>query len=74
VFVDNPLSPPEQSLSITKDGVTAKEQFSRRPTYEFQLEAFRDAVLKGTLVPTRGADSLATIQLLDSIRALASKG
>ena len=74
LFVDNPLSPPEQSLSITKDGVTTKEQFSWRPTYEFQLEAFRDAVLKGAPVQTRGADSLATIRLVENIRALASKG
>jgi predicted dehydrogenase len=74
LFVENPLSPEDQSLMITKNGIATKEQFSSRSTYAFQLEAFRDAVLKGSFVSTRGADSLATIRILDNIRTLASKG
>ena len=71
LFVDNPLSPPEQTLVLDIDGNIAEERFSSRSTYCFQLEAFRDAVSGGATVYTRGDDSLATIRLLQDIRALA---
>jgi predicted dehydrogenase len=77
LFVNNPLSPPEQSLTIDIGGTVSEEVFSNRTTYAFQLEAFRDAVLQGGLhgtpVHTRGEDSLKTIKLLSDIRALAMK-
>ena len=73
LHVDNPLSPKEQRLELTRDGVMTEEQFTSRPTYAFQLEAFCDAVLHGQPVPTRGEDSLATIRLLSAIRKLAMK-
>jgi predicted dehydrogenase len=71
--VPNPLSPKEQVLTLTAGGQTTEEQFTPRPTYAFQLEAFRDAVLNGTAVRTRGDDSLKNIQNLSNIRALAMK-
>lgn len=74
LFVENPLSPHEQTLTLEKDGEPKEETFTSRPTYAFQLEAFRDAVLVGKQVQTRGTDSLRTIQLLSDIRALAMKG
>ena len=75
LFVDNFLSPPkQQTLTFDIDGQITEERFTGRPTYPFQLEAFRDAVLRGESVHTRGADSLATIQLLQDIHALAEKG
>ena len=74
LFVNNPLSPPkEQSLTLDIDGRITEERFTTRPTYSFQLEAFRDAVVKGERVHTRGVDSLATIQALQRIRTLAGK-
>jgi predicted dehydrogenase len=73
LFVDNPLSPKEQVLILDIGGNVTEERFTSRPTYSFQLEAFRDAVINGASVQTRGADSHATISLLHDIRALASK-
>jgi predicted dehydrogenase len=73
LLVPNPLSPGEQSLTLTLGGKTTEEAFTARPTYAFQLEAFRDAVLDAKPVYTRGADSLQTIKLLSDIRALAMK-
>jgi predicted dehydrogenase len=73
LFVDNPLSPSVQTLTLTVDGEIFEETFTSRPTYSFQLEAFRDAVLTGTPVATRGEDSLKTIRLLSGIRSTAQK-
>jgi predicted dehydrogenase len=70
----NPLAPQrEHRLKLNIDGVESVEEFTRRPTYAYQLEAFRDAVLHGTSVPTRGEDSLATIRLLSAIQEIATK-
>jgi predicted dehydrogenase len=71
LYVDNPLSPKEQLLVLTSNGVVSEERFTGRPTYSFQLEAFRDAILQGRPVKTRGEDSLATIRLLSEIRSQA---
>ncbi|MBL0924544.1 MAG: Gfo/Idh/MocA family oxidoreductase [Sphingomonadaceae bacterium] len=71
LFVDNPLSPAEQKITLEKSGAATEELFTGRPSYSFQLEAFRDAVTGGRSVYTRGADSLKTIQILSDIRALA---
>jgi predicted dehydrogenase len=71
LFVDNPLSPNVQTLTLTLDGEATDETFTSRPTYSFQLEAFRDAVLSGAPAATRGDDSLKTIRLLSEIRSTA---
>jgi predicted dehydrogenase len=69
----NPLSPQRSyGFTLTVDGVTTEEEFTTRPTYSFQLEAFRDGVLHGAPVATRGEDSLATIRLLSDILAKAN--
>lgn len=74
IRVENPLSAAfPQSITITVNGAETVETFTRRPSYAFQLEAFRDAVLHGAPVPTRGGDSLATIRLLAAIRDIARK-
>ena len=73
LFVKNPLSPPKQTLTLDIGGLVSEEVFSGRPTYSYQLEAFRDAVLRDAPVHTRGADSLATITLLNDICAFAMK-
>ncbi|NJM49788.1 MAG: hypothetical protein HC843_01955 [Sphingomonadales bacterium] len=71
--VNNPLNPQKgHSLILERDGQEpVSEQFTLRPTFRYQLEAFRDAVTQGADVPTRGQDSLNTIKLLDAIRAKA---
>ena len=73
--VSNPLSPQSgHRLSIrSADGAETVETFPLKPTYAYQLEAFRDAVLHGNPVPTRGLDSLATIRLLAAICEKAQK-
>jgi predicted dehydrogenase len=73
--VTNPLAPQHgHSLVLTdKSGVTTTEQFPLRPSFSYQLEAFRDAVMHGKAMPTRGKDSLATIRLLSAIRDAARK-
>jgi predicted dehydrogenase len=73
LYVDNPLSPKLQTLNLTVEGVAKEECFTERPTYSFQLEAFRDAICDGKPVHTRGKDSLATISILSEIRATANK-
>jgi predicted dehydrogenase len=72
--VHNPLAPQMgHDFLLTVNGEASEEQFSKKSTYAFQLEAFRDAVLHGVPVPTRGEDSLATIRLLSAIRDAARK-
>jgi predicted dehydrogenase len=72
--VINPLSPPRgHMLKLNIGGQQTEEQFTTKSTYAFQLEAFRDAVLDGKPVPTRGEDSLNTIRLLSAIRDAAVK-
>ena len=42
-----------------------RETVDGRTTYHHQLEAFRDAVVDGVPAPTGGADSIATMELID---------
>lgn len=75
LMVSNPLSPQSgHRLSIrSAGGAQTVETFPLKPTYAYQLEAFRDAVLHGSPVPTRGLDSLATIRLLAAVCEKAQK-
>ena len=43
------------------------EKFPRKPTYEYQLEAFCAAVLRGEPTLTPPADSIANMRVLDAI-------
>jgi predicted dehydrogenase len=49
------------------DGSSRREQFPRIPTYRYQLEAFRDAVLDGGPVLTGPADSEANMAVVDAV-------
>jgi predicted dehydrogenase len=74
LMITNPLAPQAgHRFELTTDGRATEEQFDRRSSYAFQLDAFRDAILHGTPVPTRGADSLATIRLLSAVQNAAVK-
>ena len=72
--IRNPLAPHMgHAFRLIKDGITTDQQFTTRSTYALQLEAFRDAIVKGASVPTRGADSLATMHMLEAIQNAARK-
>jgi predicted dehydrogenase len=72
LHIINPLAPQRgHKLTLTLDGETVEETFTMRSTFAFQLDAFRDAVLHGKPVATRGGDSLATLTMLARIDQLA---
>ncbi len=72
--VMNPLAPQSgHSLILTIAGTVTEESYTKKSTYAFQLEAFRDAVVGNGAVPTRGKDSLATMILLENIQRCAVK-
>jgi predicted dehydrogenase len=49
------------------DGSSRRERFPRIPTYRYQLEAFRDAVLDGAPVLTGPPDSVANMAVIDAV-------
>ena len=66
--VINPTSPQLwHRMRVKVDGNTRTEKFSRRPTYEYQLDAFCAAVLRGEPTLTPPADSIANMRVLDAI-------
>jgi predicted dehydrogenase len=66
--VINPTSPQLwHRMRVKVDGTTRTEKFSRRPTYEYQLDAFCAAVLRGAPTLTPPADSIANMRVLDAI-------
>ena len=74
LHVRNLLAPQlGHALTLTVDAVTTEEQFPLRPTYAYQLEAFRDALATGVPPATRGANTRATVALLNAIRDKATR-
>lgn len=72
LIIDNPLSANfPQRLTLVRNGEFATEEFTRRTSFAFQLDAFRDAVQDGAPVATGGAESLAIIRQISDICALA---
>ncbi len=66
--VVNPTSPQLwHRMRVKAGGNTRTERFTRRPTYEFQLEAFCAAVLRGEPTLTPPADSIANMRVIDAI-------
>lgn len=66
--VVNPVSPHRyHRLSVKGGGESRLEHLSRRPTYEYQLEAFCATVLRGEPSLTPPADSIATMTVIDAI-------
>jgi predicted dehydrogenase len=66
--VFNPTSPQLwHRMRVKVDGNSRTEKFTRRPTYEFQLDAFCDAVLRGKPTLTPPSDSIAQMRVLDAI-------
>jgi predicted dehydrogenase len=68
LHVINPTAPQLWHRMRVKSGAGSRtERFSRRPTYEYQLEAFCAAVLRGESTLTPPADSIANMRVLDAI-------
>jgi predicted dehydrogenase len=68
LHVINPTSPQLwHRLRVKTRTGTRTERFSRRPTYEYQLDAFCAAVLRGAPTLTPPKDSVANMRVLDAI-------
>jgi len=72
ISVFNPFSPQYgHRMKVTTPLGNRKERFSRRPTYDFQLDAFVAAVEDGASFPTTAADAIRTMELIDAIYSAA---
>jgi predicted dehydrogenase len=68
ISVFNPFAPHMgHRMKVTTTLGTRRERFSRKPTYDFQLEAFVAAVEDGASFPTTATDAIRTMELIDSI-------
>ena len=66
--VFNPIAPQFLSwLTVRAGGRRRRERPVRRPTYAFQLDAFCDAVLRGTPVATTPEDAVANMKVIDAV-------
>ncbi len=54
-------------MTVKANGSRRVERLTRRPTYEFQLEAFCAAVLRGEPTLTPPSDSIANMRVIDAI-------
>ena len=65
--VVNPLVPQHgNKIELTVGTDSSEEEFTRRSTYAFQLEAFVDAVQNGTQLPTDSADAVKQMRVIDA--------
>jgi predicted dehydrogenase len=65
--VFNPFAPHYgHRVRIENASGTRKEKFSRRATYDYQLEAFASAVEDGAPFPTTAVDAIRTMELIDA--------
>ncbi|MCU1277215.1 MAG: oxidoreductase [bacterium] len=66
--ISNPVMPQLWHKLVVRNGEGKRvERFTKRPTYEFQLEAFRDAVLRGVPTLTPPSDAVANMRVIDAI-------
>jgi predicted dehydrogenase len=64
----NPVFPHfDDRLYVSSDGRDRVERLGRRPTYEYQLDAFCDAVLRAAPALTPPRDSLANARIIDNV-------
>ncbi|MGW5571694.1 Gfo/Idh/MocA family protein [Nocardia thailandica] len=54
-------------LTVRSGGGTRRLRFGRRPSYDYQLDAFVAAVRGGTPVPTGPDDAVATMTVIDAV-------
>jgi predicted dehydrogenase len=66
--VTNPVMPQLwHKLVVKKNGERRVERVSKRPTYEFQLQAFCDSVLRGAPMLTPPSEAVANMRVIDAI-------
>jgi predicted dehydrogenase len=66
--VRNPVAPQLfHSVTCTADGRKRQERLPRRPTYEYQLEAFAASVLNGVPIRTNAAEAAANLRVMDEM-------
>ncbi|MFD6269285.1 Gfo/Idh/MocA family protein [Nocardia asteroides] len=64
----NPVLPHAGHLLVVRSTAgTRLRRFPRRPSYDYQLDAFADAVLRGAPVPTTPDDAVTTMAVIDDI-------
>ena len=64
----NPVLPHYGHLLLVRsDQGRRVRRFRHRPSYDYQLDAFADAVLRGTPVATTADDAITTMSVLDAI-------
>lgn len=68
----NPLLPHQgHLLSLRTDERRFRRRYTRRTSYDYQLDAFADAVLRDGPVATAPSDSVATMTVIDAIYSAA---
>ncbi len=68
ISVFNPFAPQYgHRVKVTTSLGSRKERFSRKPTYDYQLEAFVAAAEDGAPFPTTAVDAIRTMELIDAI-------
>jgi predicted dehydrogenase len=73
--VFNPFAPQfGHRVKVQTASGTRREKFSRRATYDYQLEAFVAAVEDGAPFSTTAADAIRTMELIDAIYTAAGLG
>ncbi|MCE7006791.1 Gfo/Idh/MocA family oxidoreductase [Kibdelosporangium philippinense] len=64
----NPFTPQQfHRMTVVAGGGKRVERFAKRPTYEYQLDAFVNAVEKGEPVLTPPSDAVKNMALIDAI-------
>ena len=65
--VDNPLVPHMgHSITLEVDGKVTTEELTKRTTYDYQLDAFAQALATGEQLPTDAQDAVKQMHLIDS--------
>jgi predicted dehydrogenase len=64
----NPTAPQYfNRFAVRSDGATRRERFAKVTTYQCQLQAFADAVLRGAPTLTPPTDSVANMRVIDAV-------
>jgi predicted dehydrogenase len=68
LYITNPVLPQAyHRLRVRVNGKKRIEKLSKKPTYEYQLEAFCAAVQEGAPVLTPPSDAVANMRLIDAV-------
>ncbi|MBV8959442.1 MAG: Gfo/Idh/MocA family oxidoreductase [Actinobacteria bacterium] len=64
----NPVAPQfMHRFTVKSNGSTRRERFPKIPTYQYQLQAFADAVLRGAPTLTPPTESIANMKVIDAV-------